>query len=438
MNKILDIKKWYLSNFELFEHSLNGESLKPIHKLRKDAIEKFSDMNFPTTHDEDWRFTNISPIFDYNFNLCNDKHNLSQKDIEHFKLEKLNGNFLAFVNGHFAKDLSDIKNVSGNFIVGSISEEIEKDSELFKKHFGKYAKHNQQIFTALSTAFAKDGAFIFVPEGKIIEEPVQFLFIADSRNENFLIQPRNLFIAEKNAQVKIIEHYVSLSESTYFTNAVTEIYCGENSIVEHVKLQEESNKAFHISRTEILQERSSNFVSHSISLGAEITRNDVNTKFNNEGAESTINGLYLLSGNQLYDTHTIIDHAVPQCTSHEHYKGILTDKSRGVFNGKVIVRPDAQKTNAFQENNNIILSNEAIINTKPQLEIFADDVKCSHGATIGQLDDDALFYLKSRGIGEEQSKIMLLHAFASDIVKLINIKQVRHYLEKILDERFNK
>lgn len=438
MNQILDTKNWYLSNFEIFEHSLNGESLKPIHKLRKDAIAKFSEMNFPSNHDEDWRFTNISPILNYNFKLSNDKHNIADKDIEQFKFDKFENNVLVFINGHFSKDLSMMKIINEIFIAGSLADEIENNSELFKKHFGMYAKHNQHIFTALNTAFAKDGAFIFVPEGKVVEEPVHILFIADSKGQNLLLQPRNLFIAGKNSQIKIIEHYVTLSEDTYFTNAVTEIFVDDNSIIEHVKLQEESMKAFHISRTEAVQARSSNFISHSVSLGGDISRYDVNTKFNAEGAECSINGLYLLRENQLYDTHSIIDHAMPLCTSHEHYKGILTDKSKAVFNGKVIVRPDAQKTNAYQANNNIILSNEALVNTKPQLEIFADDVKCSHGATIGQLDNDALFYLKSRGIGEEESKIMLLHAFASDIVKLINFEAIKVYLEKILDERFNK
>ncbi len=252
------------------------------------------------------------------------------------------------------------------------------------------------------------------------------------------MQPRNLFIAGKNSQVTIIEHYVSTEESVYFTNAVTEIVADENSVVDHIKLQEESINAFHIARMEVNQERNSNFSSHSISIGAGLTRNDFNSRFNDEGSECTLNGLFMIEGNQLFDAHTLIDHAMPHCNSHEHYKGILNDKSRGVFNGKVIVRPDAQKTNAFQENNNILLSNNALVNTKPQLEIFADDVKCSHGATIGQLDEEARFYLKSRGIGEEASRAILLHAFASDVVTSIKTESLRNYLEKIITERFNQ
>ncbi|MBT8390548.1 MAG: Fe-S cluster assembly protein SufD, partial [Ignavibacteria bacterium] len=227
-------------------------------------------------------------------------------------------------------------------------------------------------------------------------------------------------------------------EGVHFTNAVTEIVGEENAVVDHIKLQEESKKSFHIARMEVDQERNSNFSSHSISTGGDLTRNEFNARFNDEGGECTLNGLFMIDGTQLFDAHTLMDHAKPHCNSHEHYKGILDEKSRGVFNGKVIVRQDAQKTNAFQQNNNILLSNEALVNTKPQLEIFADDVKCSHGATIGQMDDDAKFYLKSRGIGEEASKGILLHAFASDVVTSIKIDSVRNYIEKIITDKFNQ
>ncbi len=265
-----------------------------------------------------------------------------------------------------------------------------------------------------------------------------FYFYLVTNENKILVQPRNLFVAAKNSQSTIIEHYASLNEDTYFTNSVTEIVAEENAFIDHVKLQEESLKAFHIGRMDIHQERNSNFVSHLISFGAEISRNDFTSRFNDEGGECMLNGLYLIEGNQLFDAHTLIDHAKPHCNSHEHYKGILMDSSRGVFNGKVIVRKDAQKTNAFQENNNIILSNDALVNTKPQLEIFADDVKCSHGATIGQLDNDAMFYLKSRGIGVDAARAILIHAFASDVVRYIKLNAVRDYVEGILKKKFHE
>ena len=276
-----------------------------------------------------------------------------------------------------------------------------------------------------------------MPDNKIVEDPIHIIFLTSS-DDKIITQPRNLFIAGKNSQVSIIEHYAGTDESIYFTNTVTEIVAGENAILDHIKLQEESKKAFHVARMEVDQERSSNFSSHSVSTGGTITRNDFNSRFNNEGGECTLNGLFILEDGQLFDVHTLIDHANPYCNSHEHYKGILEDNSRGVFNGKVIVRPDAQKTNAFQENNNILLSNNALVNTKPQLEIFADDVKCSHGATIGQLDEEARFYLKSRGIGNEAATSILIHAFASDVITSIKLDAIRNYLKEILNTRFNQ
>ena len=437
MSQILDVKKWYISNFETFENSLNGGSLKPIHKVRKEAIAKFSNLNFPTAHDEEWRFTNITPLLKHNF-VPAGKVVLKQKQIKNFLFKKTSNNLIVFVNGHFAPELSKIKSMPDGVKVGSIAEEIKSGSTIINEHLGKYANFETQIFTALSTAFTQDGAFIYVPDNKIVEEPINILFITAAGEEKILSQPRNLFVAGKNSGVTIIERYASLKDGVYFTNVVSEIVTGENSSINHIKIQEESLKAFHVSRTEVDQEKNSNFVSYSISLGGEISRYDVNSKFNDEGGECSLNGLYLLTGSQLYDTHSLIDHAKPHCTSHEHYKGILDDTSRGVFNGKVIVRRDAQKTNAFQENNNIILSDSALVNTKPQLEIFADDVKCSHGATVGQLDQASLFYLKTRGIGEEKARDILIHAFASDVIKGIKVEPVKNYLEEILAGRFNK
>jgi len=437
MSQFAEIKEWYLNEFKLFENSLNGESTAPIHKIRKEAISNFSNLDFPNTRDEEWKYTNISPLLKYNFKPSLEKQDVKQEQVNKYLFDELEHSLLVFVNGHFDAGLSRIKHLPKGVIAGSIAGAIKEKSPVVEKHFGKYADYENQIFTALSTAYTKDGAFIYVPDGKIVEEAIHILFLTTESDENILTQPRNLFVAGKNSQVRLIEHYASLGENIYFTNSVTEVFADENSIVDHVKLQEENKKSFHVARMEIDQEKNSNFSSHAISLGGDIARNDFNSRFNDEGGECMMNGLFLTDGTQLFDTHSLIDHAKPHCNSHEHYKGILDDKSRGVFNGKVIVRQDAQKTNAFQENNNIILSNDALINTKPQLEIFADDVKCSHGATIGQLDEEAMFYLKSRGIGEETSKSILIHAFASDVIKSIKIKAIKDYVEKILSNRFD-
>ena len=438
MSSTSEIKNWYTSQFDNFEKRLNGEKSAAVHPLRKEALNRFGLLEFPTQKDEEWKYTNISPLLKHNFVPSSGKVPIEKELVKKNLFDEIEHSLLVFVNGHFTDEHSDIKNLPSGVVAGSFSEAIKNNSPLIEKHFTKYAHHQNNIFTALSTAYTNDGAFIYVPDGKIVKEPIHLLFITNSKDQKLLTQPRNLFVAGKNSQVSIIEHYVSTEESIYFTNAVTEIVADESSVVNHIKLQEESGNAFHIARMEVDQERNSNFSSHSISIGGELTRNDVNTRFNDEGGECTLNGLYMIEGNQLFDAHTLIDHAMPHCTSYEHYKGILEDKSRGVFNGKVIVRPDAQKTNAFQENNNILLSNDAVVNTKPQLEIFADDVKCSHGATIGQLDEEARFYLKSRGIGEEASRTILLHAFASDVITSIKTESVRDYIEKIITERFNQ
>lgn len=438
MDKTIDIKDWYISNFGEFEKRLNGGKENPIHQKRKDALSNFSRLEFPTIKDEEWKYTSIAPLLKHNFVPSYEKKIVSKDFIKSLLFDEMEHSLIVFINGSFSSENSILLNMPEGVIVDSIANQIKRNNEVLLKYFGKYADHQNHIFTALSTAYTEDGAFIYVPAGKIIEEPIHIIFITDSGNGKILTQPRNLFVAEKNSQVTIIEHYVGNEDEIYFTNAVTEIVAEENSVVDHIKLQEESKKAFHIARMEIDQERSSNFSSHLISTGADLTRNDFNARFNDEGGECTLNGLYMIDGTQLFDAHTLMDHAKPHCNSHEHYKGILDDKSRGVFNGKIIVRQDAQKTNAFQENNSILLSDEALVNTKPQLEIFADDVKCSHGATIGQMDDDAKFYLKSRGIGEEASKGILLHAFASDVITSIKIESVRNYIEKIITEKFNQ
>ena len=438
MEKTIDIKDWYISGFGEFEKRLNGGKGNFVHEKRKAALSNFSKLEFPTIKDEEWKYTSIAPLLKHNFIPSFDEKSVSKELIKSNLFHEMEHSLIVFINGYFSREHSDLLNLPKDVVLGSIAEEIKSNNKILQKHLGKYAEHQNNIFTALSTAYTEDGAFVYVPEGKIVEEPIHIIFITSAGDNKILTQPRNLFVAEKNSQVTIIEHYVSEEENIHFTNAVTEIVAEENAVVEHIKLQEESKKSFHIARMEVDQERNSNFSSHSISTGGDITRNEFNARFNDEGGECTLNGLFMIDGSQLFDAHTLMDHAKPNCNSHEHYKGILDDKSRGVFNGKVVVRQDAQKTNAFQENNNILLSDEALMNTKPQLEIFADDVKCSHGATIGQMDDDAKFYLKSRGIGEEASKGILLHAFASDVITSIKIESIRNYIEKIITEKFNQ
>ena len=438
MENKTDIKNYYLNQFDEFEKSLNGEKSSEFHKTRKDAISKFGTLSIPTQKDEEWKYTNISSLLKHNFSPVAVKANVSSETINKFLFDKMEHSLLVFVNGNFSSELSKLIDIPKGVVIGSLAEELKNNNPVVKKHLGKYAENENYFFTTLSSAFAKDGAFIYVPDGKVVEDPIHIIFITKNGSEKILTQPRNLFVAGKNSQVTIIEHYVSDEDSIYFTNSVTEIVADDNAIVDHIKLQEESNRAFHVARMEVDQERSSNFSSHLISHGAEISRNDFNARFNDEGSECMLNGLFMIGDEQLFDAHTMIDHAKPHCNSHEHYKGILQDKSKGVFNGKVMVRRDAQKTNAFQQNNTILLSDDAVMNTKPQLEIFADDVKCSHGATIGKLNDEAKFYLKSRGIGEDAATAILIHAFASDVITSIKIPALRDYLEEIITKRYNQ
>ena len=438
MDNIIEFKEWFVKNFNTFEDNLNGENTPELHLIRKEALKNFSELSLPTLKDEEWRYTNISPLLKYNFALPSEDSKISDELVSKHLFGEMDSNILVFVNGKFSKENSKLLNLPEGTIAGSISDALKNNPEIIEKHFGKYASYSNQIFTALSTAYTKDGAFIYVPESKIVEDPIHIIFITTASEAKIIIQPRNLFVVSENSQVTIIEHFVSESDNIYFTNTVTEIVAEDHAIVDHYKLQEESKKAFHIARVEIDQDRNSDFTSHSISTGGVLTRNDINSRFSGKGGECTLNGLFLLEDKQLFDAHTLIDHATPLCNSHEHYKGILDNSSKGVFNGKVLVRQDAQKTNAFQQNNNILLSNNSLVNTKPQLEIFADDVKCSHGATIGQIDEEARFYLKSRGIGEEAANAILIHAFASDVIKSMKLESVRNYLENILSKRFNQ
>ncbi len=437
MKESIDIKKYFINQFNEFEKSLNGERSSEFHQLRKNAIDEFSKLTIPTQRNEEWKYTNISPLFDHNFSPANLDASVSSNQITKFLFDKLEHSLLVFVNGFYVPQLSKLEDIPNGVFAGSLADAIRVNNPIIKEHLGKYAKSDNEFFSSLGTAFIRDGAFIYVPKNVIVEKPIHIVFFTKSNEDKIITQPRNLFVADKSSQVTIIEHYVSDQDDLYFTNSITEIFTGENAVLDHIKLQEESKQSFHVARMEVDQERNSNFSSHLISQGAKISRNDFNTRFNDEGGMCMLNGLFMIDDEQLFDAHTMIDHAKPYCNSHEHYKGILQDKSRGVFNGKVMVRKDAQKTNAFQENNTIILSNEALMNTKPQLEIFADDVKCSHGATIGKLNDEAKFYLKSRGIGEESATGILIHAFASDVITSIKIDALRDYLEEVITKKFN-
>jgi Fe-S cluster assembly protein SufD len=402
--------------------------------LRKAGIASFAEQGFPTLKHEDWRFTNVAPIEKLPFHPAQSGsvNGVETKALNNAAFTKLGGNRLVFVNGFFSARLSDVKTVSGGVRIENLSAALAKNPALIEKHLGKYAHTANNSFAALNQAFFSDGAFIYVPAGVAVEEPVQLVYISSAKQSGETIQPRNLIIVEANSKLTVIESYISTGNVSYFTNAVTELVAGDNASVEHLKFQDEATEAFHIATIQGEFGRTSNVNVHSFALGAKLSRNNIRAKLAGEGLECILNGLYLTRNEQIADHHMIVEHAQPHCASHEYFNGILDDKSKGVFHGRILVRPIAQKTDAKQTNKNLLLSDNASADTKPQLEIYADDVKCTHGATIGQLNEESIFYLRSRGLSSGSARRMLIHAFAGEIIERIKCEPAREELDKIV------
>jgi Fe-S cluster assembly protein SufD len=405
--------------------------------LRKAGLAGFAELGFPKLSDEDWRFTNVAPIAQLPFTLAHEAvvNGAETKLLDAAAFTKLSGQRLVFVNGFFSAKLSSIQPVADGVRIESLSAALAKDSTLIEKHLGKYAHTSCNTFAALNQAFFTDGAFIFVPQGVEVAGAVQLIYISSAKNSGETILPRNLVIAEANSKLTVVESYISTGNIPYFTNAVTEILAGDNAAVEHIKLQDEALDAFHIATIAGEFGHASKVTVHSFALGAKLSRTNIRTKLAGEGLECILNGLYLTRGEQLADHHMIVEHAQPHCASHEYFNGILDDKSKGVFHGRIYVHPIAQKTDAKQTNKNLLLSDDATANTKPQLEIYADDVKCTHGATIGQLNDESIFYLRSRGIGTDTARQMLIHAFAGEIIERIQCEPAREVIDKLVWDR---
>ena len=424
----------YLDKFSRFESQVSQP--KWLLPIRKAGLARFGELGLPTIHDEDWRFTNVAAIAKLPFKPAFDPSDgVTEAELAKFAFAKLPGTRLVFVNGHLAAKLSSVKKLPADVKAGSLAAALASNAAFLEKHLGRYAQNADNGFAALNQAFFLDGGFVHVPAGKIVEEPIQFVYISTAKQSGATFHPRNLVIAEANSQVTILESYVSLGGAGYFTNAVTELFAGDNARLEFVKFQDEAADAFHMAAFHGEFGRSSNVNVHSFALGAKLSRNNIRTKLAGEGLECILNGLYLTRGEQLADHHMIVEHAQPHCASHEYFNGILDDKSKGVFHGRIYVHPVAQKTDAKQTNKNLLLSDDATANTKPQLEIYADDVKCTHGATIGQLNEESIFYLRTRGIGPETARRMLIHAFAGEIIERIQHEPAREELDKLVWER---
>jgi len=413
--------------------------------IRRESLSRFAALGFPGVKNEEWKYTNVGPIAKVPFRPASEQAGLeegphsgpsSAKASEGRPLPGGEGARIVFVNGRYSPQSS--KAGAGPAVVRSLREALREEPQLLEPHLSRHASFERNAFTALNTAFLEDGAFVRIPRGTIAGEPVHLIFFSAADGEPMVSHPRNLILAEANSQATIIETYIaSVPEEAgvYFTNAVTEVVCEDGAVLEHYKVQRESLSAFHVQTIQATQGRASNFASHNVCLGAALARTDINVLFTAEGSECALNGLFLANGTQHVDNHTIIDHAKPRCTSRELYKGILDGRSRGVFHGKIIVRQDAQKTDAVQTNKNLLLSREALVNSTPALEILADDVKCRHGSTIGQLDANSLFYLRSRGIGEREARALLTYAFAADLTRRIRVPWVREEIEAFLGQR---
>jgi Fe-S cluster assembly protein SufD len=448
----------YLADWERFARARHDSEPAELRALRQAAIERFATLGFPSLRQEEWRFTNVAPIARTAFARADGAHGTegthgaetgaSQSGPASALAAAVVADLMpsvsfpaaariVFVDGRFAPQLSLAGELPRGVVADSLAAVLAREPRRVAAHLGRHAGFDEQPFVALNTAFFADGAYLELPRGVVLEQPIELLFLATGAGAGsnpIVCHPRNLIVLGEGSQATVVETYAGRS-GVYFTNAVTELVAGPAAVIDHYKLQRESRDAFHMATFQLHGDHGGNLSSHSISLGGGLVRNDVNALLDGTGIDCILNGLYLVDGRQHVDNHMRVEHAKPHCASHELYKGVLDGKARSVFNGLIHVHPGAQKTDAKQSNRNLLLSADAIANSNPQLEIFADDVKCTHGSTVGQLDADAVFYLRSRGIGKQAARSLLTYAFAADIVERIKVEPLRHHLEEFLFAR---
>lgn len=432
-------KNWYSSVYSEYVKKLNGLSESFLMEIKKESLSKFEQMQFPTNRDEDWKYTSISEILNYQFIPANDNHikNISEEDINKYLFTGFDFYLMTFVNGLFVDKLSNLQNLPKGVTVGSLKTLIKNNPKLIESYLNKLSKEDN-AFNTLNNIYASDGYAVIVNDGVAVDKPIQVLFLNGNDSDLVLSSPKNLIVVGRNSEVKVINNYQGNTSQKYFSNISTEVFVDESGFVDLYKIQNEVENSYHIEKIQAYQKQRSRFNHYNFTFGGSIVRNDINSVLDDENIETHYYGLYLANGNQHIDNHTFVDHAKPNCMSNELYKGIIDDNARGVFNGKIIVRRDAQKTNAYQQNKTVLLSKTARIDTKPQLEIFADDVKCSHGATIGHLDDVANYYIRTRGIPDELAKSMLIRAFANDVVESVNIDPLREQLNHMIFDHLHK
>jgi Fe-S cluster assembly protein SufD len=438
----------YLASFRERGGELSRREPGWLSAMRQEAIEAFADLGFPSAHDEDWRYTNVAPITKIPFVAA-------RPDSIHCAVELLQTTLwkdpvaarLVFINGHYSPQFSLLSNAARGLEVGSLAASLHDGSASaggwLQTYLGRTADHRRHPFVALNSALWEDGAAVRIPQGMVVPKPIHLVFVSAANDEPLVSYPRTLVVAERDSQATVIESYIGLGGGgleggVCFSNAVSEIIVAESAVVDHYKLQSENARSFHIGTVQAYQGRSARFASTSLALGAKLARNEMNALLDGEGGECSLNGLYMGQGQQHVDNHTCIDHARPHCSSRQLYNGIMGGQASAVFNGRIVVRPNAQKTDAIQRNRNLLLSGDATIDTKPQLEIFAGDVRCTHGATVGQMDPESLFYLCSRGIGQDQARDLLIYAFAGEVLDRVKPAAVRLWANNELRTRLSQ
>ncbi len=435
--EIITPENAYRAAFRSLQENQQESAVSWLKHLRENAIVRFEELGFPSVKDEEWKYTNVAPIARTGFQPLASAGELPARDLENLFIPEAKESQLVFVDGILRDDLSSVAALPKGVVAINLAQAIgdEQYSEIVREHLARSADYVANGFTALNTGFISSGAFIYIPRDLEIAAPLHLLFVSSATQTASF--PRVLVVAGENSKATVIESYVSANTDQYFTNAVVEIVLKDSAGLVHYKVQRESTEAFHIATTAVDLGPNASYDATTITFGAQLSRHDINVTMNHEGAECWVDGLYLVTTGQHADTHSVIDHRQPRCTSHQLYKGILDGKSRAVFNGKIFVRHDAQKTDAMQTNKNLLLSSDARVDTKPQLEILADDVKCAHGAAVGQIDEDELFYLETRGIHPDLARNLLTYGFAEEVIGKIKIDSIRAQLDEAVLHRLN-
>ena len=429
----MELKEKLVSSFIAFENQISLDNTF-VHDIRTEAIKHFELQGFPAKKEEAWKYTSLGKVLKQDFSVFpKTEFAIDYKDVQPYFIHDIDSYKIVFVDGKYASHLSETTHDGIDICLMSAALSKPKYSLVIENYFNKIAEKNS--LTSLNTAFTNEGAYIHITKNKLVEKPIQIIHFSTGSEAALLLQPRNLIVVDENAHVQIIERHQSLTDNPTLTNCVTEIFADKRGIVDYYKVQNDKENASLIDSTFIDQKRESHVSVHTFSFGGKLTRNNLNFYQNGEYMDSTLNGVTIIGNKQHVDHNTLVHHIEPNCESHQDYKGIFGDRSIGVFNGKVLVNKEAQKTNAFQANNNLLISDKASINTKPQLEIFADDVKCSHGCTIGQLDENALFYLRARGIPEKEAKALLMYAFANNVLESVKIPQLKNRINKLIAEK---